>query len=115
MSGGGFAVRVSKSAENDIAAIAAYLAEHGAAEAALRFIETIGDRIETLASFPLRGPIPSEIESLQAKEYRQLLFGRYRIVFKVVEQTVTVVLVADGRRDMQTLLRDRLLVDRSAD
>jgi toxin ParE1/3/4 len=33
----------------------------------------------------------------------------YRIICRIVERQVIIVLIADGRRDMQTLLARRLL------
>ncbi|MCY4059988.1 MAG: type II toxin-antitoxin system RelE/ParE family toxin, partial [Gammaproteobacteria bacterium] len=41
--------------------------------------------------------------------YREVFFKPYRNIYRVVEDTVYVFVIADGRRDMQTLLQRRLL------
>jgi len=42
-------------------------------------------------------------------EYREIFFKPYRIIYRVVDKNLYVMLIADGRRDMQTLLQRRLL------
>ncbi len=43
------------------------------------------------------------------REYRQVFFKPYRLIYRVVERKVYVHLIVDGRRDMQGLLSRRLL------
>lgn len=43
------------------------------------------------------------------REYRQTFFKPYRVIYRVIGQRVYIYLIADGRRDMQTLLARRLL------
>ena len=43
------------------------------------------------------------------REYREIFFKPYRIIYRVMDNTVCVLLIADGRRDRQTLLQRRLL------
>ena len=42
-------------------------------------------------------------------KYREIFFKPYRIIYRVMEDNVHVLVIADGRRDMQTLLQRRLL------
>ena len=49
------------------------------------------------------------MESLGVQDYRQLNHGHYRIFYRVVDRMVIVTLIADGRQDMRSLLRRRLL------
>jgi toxin ParE1/3/4 len=46
---------------------------------------------------------------LRIKEYRQVFFKPYRLIYRVVARDVVVFVIADGRRDMQSLLARRLL------
>jgi toxin ParE1/3/4 len=62
-----------------------------------------------LALLPERGAIPKELRALGIREFRQLFFKPYRVIYRVVGRDVFVVLVADGRREMQSLLERRLL------
>ena len=43
------------------------------------------------------------------KEYREVHFKPYRIVYRVSDDAVRVLMIADGRRDMEALLQRRLL------
>jgi toxin ParE1/3/4 len=58
---------------------------------------------------PARGSYPRELLGLRIKEYRQVFFKPYRLIYRVVARDVVVFVIADGRRDMQSLLARRLL------
>ena len=62
-----------------------------------------------LSSFPERGHVPPELERIGIGEYREIHYKPYRIIYAVHGQTVVVHCVLDGRRDMQTLLQQRML------
>ena len=55
--------------------------------------------------------LPSELADAGEHRYRQLLHHHYRIIHRRVGDKVFIYLVADGRRDMQTLLEQRLRSD----
>lgn len=65
--------------------------------------------VESLIDFPERGSYPKELIGLGIHEYRQEFFKPYRVMYRVTGQKVFIVLIADGRRDMQSLLGRRLL------
>ena len=56
-----------------------------------------------------RGSYPKELAGLGIKEYRQTFFKPYRVIYRVTDNKVIIYLIADGRRDMQSLLARRLL------
>jgi len=43
------------------------------------------------------------------KEYRQAFFQPYCIIYRVIGEQVVIYVIADGGRDVQTLLSSRLL------
>ena len=43
------------------------------------------------------------------REYREVFFTPYRIIYRVAGSDVHVLVIADGRRDMRALLERRLL------
>ena len=43
------------------------------------------------------------------REYREIFFKPYRIIYRIQAKRVYVYLIVDGRRDMRTLLSRRLL------
>ena len=58
---------------------------------------------------PDSGSYPKELLSLGIKDYRQVFFKPYRLIYRVTGRDVVVYLIADGRRNMQSLLAHRLL------
>jgi toxin ParE1/3/4 len=64
---------------------------------------------DNLSADPARGSQPEELRALGDREYRQVFFKPYRLIYRVVGQQVVAYLIAEGRRDMQSLLARRLL------
>ena len=52
---------------------------------------------------------PREFHALGIREYRETRFKPYRVIYRIMEKRVYIYVIADGRRDMQTLLERRLL------
>jgi toxin ParE1/3/4 len=67
------------------------------------------EAVEGLAQFPERGSYPKELVALGIKEFRQTAFKPYRVIYRVIGSRVVIVLIVDGRRDMQSVLARRLL------
>ena len=65
--------------------------------------------IESLSTRPERGSIPKELSALGIRDYRQRFYKPYRIIYRIIGKRVYIYLIADGRRDFQTLLAWRLL------
>lgn len=104
-----FEVVLTRGAANDLEEIQDYIAEHDAPAKADHLLDRIEKIVESLATFPERGSYPKELLALGIKDFRETFFKPYRVIYRVIGQRVTIVLVADGRRDMQTLLTRRLL------
>jgi toxin ParE1/3/4 len=62
-----------------------------------------------LTEHPERGSIPNELRSLGMADYRQAFFKPHRLIYRVHAARVVIYLIADGRRDMQSLLARRML------
>jgi toxin ParE1/3/4 len=93
----------------DVAAIHAFLTTHDSLAAADHVVSHIEKAAMALRNFPNRGSYPPELLELGNRRYREVFFKPYRIVYRVSEKAVYILLVADGRRDMRTLLQKRLL------
>ena len=76
---------------------------------AVRDLEEMDAAIAGLARFPARGAHARELLALGIREYRETFFKLYRVIYRVEGKPVYVYLIADGRRDMQALLAQRLL------
>lgn len=104
-----FQVVLTDDAERDLEDIVTYIAKHDSPRGAEHVLGRILDIADSLAVEPTRGATPKELRALDDQEYRQIFFKPYRLIYRVVGQQVVIYLIADGRRDMQTLLARRLL------
>ena len=96
-------------AEDDFFDIYAYVALNDSVEKADRLFDALRATCLKLKSIPLRGNIPSELFDVGVIEFRQLHYRPYRIIYSIEGSTVFVHCILDGRRDVQTILQERLL------
>jgi len=104
-----FAVMLTEGAEQDLEAIHDYIAEFDCVANANYVLDQLMDVVESLSMHPERGNYPRELMALGIKEYRQTGFKPYRVIYRVMGSQVVIYLIADGRRDMQSVLARRLL------
>ncbi len=104
-----FQVLLTAVAERDIESLYEYVARSDGIPQADRLLDRLMEAMEGLAHFPERGSHPRELLALGIKEYRQVFFKPYRLIYRVSGKQVLVFLVVDGRRDMQSVLARRLL------
>jgi toxin ParE1/3/4 len=96
-------------AERDLEEIYNYIAEFDTPASADYVAERLLAAVESITRFPERGAHPRELLALGIREYRQVYFKPYRVIYRVIGKRVVIYLIADGRRDMQSLLARRLL------
>lgn len=104
-----FAVLLTRDSERDLNELYDYIAVHDADRKADYVLERIEKTLSMLSEFPERGIYPEELLKLGIREYREIFFKPYRIIYRVMDKKVYVLLIADGRRVMQSLLQRRLL------
>ncbi len=104
-----FQVLLTAVAERDIESLHDYVVRSDGLPQADRLLDRLMEAMEELAHFPERGSHPRELLALGIKEYRQVFFKPYRLIYRVTGKQVLVFLVVDGRRDMQSVLARRLL------
>ena len=104
-----FGVLLTDGAEQDLEAIYDYISEFDCVANANHVLDALMDVVQSLSRFPERGSYPRELVGLGIKEYRQTLFKPYRVIYRVTGSQVIMYLIADGRRDMQSVLARRLL------
>ena len=100
---------LTEDAERDLSEIFDYIAAHDTLAAANHVLDRVERAIDDLSSYPGRGSFPKELIALGIRDYRQVLFGPYRLIYRLIGTRVYIYLIVDGRRDMQTLLARRLL------
>jgi len=104
-----FAVLLTNDAARDLDEIYYYIALHDATQKADYVLEQIEKVFSMLSESPERGAYPKELVLLGIREYREVFFKPYRIIYRILDKNVYVLLIVDGRRDMQLLLQRRLL------
>jgi toxin ParE1/3/4 len=104
-----FEVVLTEDAERDLDDIFTYIVQNDSPRNAEHVLGRILDIADSLTVEPTRGSSPKELLELGDREYRQIFFKPYRLIYRVVEQQVVIYLIADGRRDLQSLLARRLL------
>lgn len=109
MPGVRYEVLLTKGAEQDLDSIYDYIAEYDSIANAEYVLDRLLKVSESLAVLPERGSHPRELIALGIRDYRQTSFKPYRVIYRVLGQKVYIYLIADGRRDMQSLLARRLL------
>jgi len=83
-----YRVRLAPRAENDIQAYHAYIARQRR-RAAAKWYREVKKKIQSLRSSPFRCEIAPEAEEA-GLDFRHLLFGNYRIIFRVEGEEVQV-------------------------
>lgn len=104
-----FKVLLTNDATRDLEELYEYISLHDAPEKANYVLDKIEAIFTGLSEFPERGAFPKELLALGIRDYREIFFKPYRIIYRVLSKNVYVFLIVDGRRDMQSLLQRRLL------
>lgn len=104
-----FKVLLTADAERDLEDLYTYIAEHDCRQNADYVLDRLLEVTDSLAISPERGLFPRELTALGIQEYRQVFFKPYRVIYRQLDQQVVTYVIADGGRDMQSLLARRLL------
>lgn len=105
-----FAVHLTDDAARDLEDICDYIEGRDSSAAVEHVLERIEEAFTRLSEHPRRGGCPKELLEVGVREYHEVFFKPCRIIYRVMDEHVYVLLIADGRRDMRTLLERRLLL-----
>jgi toxin ParE1/3/4 len=100
---------LTSDAADDLSELYAWLSRHDSPQKADYVLGKIEKAFAGLSELPDRGAYPKELLELGIREFREIFFKPYRIIYRVVGKNVYVLLIVDGRRDMQSVLQRRLL------
>ncbi len=96
-------------AEEDLFEIYEYVWLNSSLEQARKLIEKLKFQCKKLTNFPNRGHTVPELERIGVYEFREIYHKPYRIIYQVIEKNVYVHGILDSRRDLEEILRKRLL------
>jgi addiction module RelE/StbE family toxin len=103
-----FRVQWAEAAVRDLEELISYIAADSSLNAE-RILDKLEKRAQTLESTPVRGRVVPELAHFGIRNWRELIVKPYRIIYRIDEDTVNVLAVLDGRRDLQDLLLERLI------
>ncbi len=98
----------TESARTDLETIVDFIAEENPRNA-LRVLEKLEKRVRALRQSPQRGRTVSELRTLDVFLYRELIEKPWRIIYRFDEKRVYVLAVLDSRRELTSLLLERLV------
>jgi len=98
----------SDSATNDLEQIIEYIKVDSITVAKDIFFK-IKKECNNLYFFPERKRIVPELQHIGIVKYREIIYKRWRIIFKIEEQRVDVLLVIDSSRNLEDILFHRLI------
>jgi len=104
-----YEVLLTADAQTDLGEITDYIEHRDSPERADYAYDRIKDAILKLEAFPERGRIVPELRDVAVREFREVLFKPYRILYFVSESRVYVHCIFDGRRDVEDVLSRRFL------
>ena len=104
-----FKLFLTDDAARDLEELYDYIASHDAPEKADYVLDRIEEAFSSLSVNPDRGVFPKELLAVGLREYREIFFKPYRIIYRVLDASIYILVIADGRRDIQAFLQRRLL------
>jgi toxin ParE1/3/4 len=104
-----YPVRITGAACRDLQEIYDWIAEPESIEKAGHVLDQLWEAAESVAAMPHRGSRPRELPLELEAEYRQIVFKLYRVIYEVRRDEVVIHLIMDARRNLQSLLRRRLI------
>ncbi|MCD6525369.1 MAG: type II toxin-antitoxin system RelE/ParE family toxin [Desulfuromonas sp.] len=102
-------VMLTNDAAEDLEELYDYITRHDVEGKADYVLSQIEKALNSLSESPQHGSYPNELIVLGIREYREIFFKPYRIIYRVTDKTIYILLIVDGRRDMESLLQRRLL------
>jgi len=103
-----YSVNVTQNAENDLDEIILYIAQDNT-QTALKILDRLQKKIYSLKNYPERGRRVPELLDKNIKDYRELIETPWRIIYKIENNDVHVLMVIDGRRNVNDILMKKLL------
>jgi toxin ParE1/3/4 len=94
-------------AQQDLGEIIEYIAQDSVVNA-LEILHTLESKAALLLTLPNRGRIVPELLHTGISQYRELISAPWRIVYRIENRQVLIMAVLDSRRDLQTVLLNRL-------
>ena len=103
-----FEVIWTKNAQFDLESIIEYI-KIDSVDIAKKIFFEIKNECANLHYFPQRKRVVPELQQIGILKYREIIHERWRIIFKIDNTKVYVLLVVDSRRNLEDILFQRLI------
>jgi toxin ParE1/3/4 len=104
-----FKVQLTGNAEADLEVLTDHFSATRTQAVAAELLDRIDDVVDSLEALPERGSHLLELMGMGIIETRQVVVWSYRIIYEIIGQNVEVFAILNGRRDMRSLLHQRLM------
>jgi plasmid stabilization system protein ParE len=104
-----FRVEILHSAKSDLKEIKSYLTRQFSTASWQQTYDSLKQALRRIETQPYAGSMPEEIERLNLSQYRQVVCGMNRIIYEVRDKTIYVHIIADTRKNLQSLLLKSLI------
>lgn len=102
-----YSVVWTNTAKCDLQEITNYIAQDSI-DNAFSVLEKLRRKASELNEHPQRGRLLPELLDTGVSHYREIISKPWRIIYRIEQQTVLVIAVLDSRRNLQTILLNRL-------
>ncbi len=103
-----FEVLWAENAEVDLTLIIAHISEDSPMTAK-SVLDKIKSKVSSLETLPDRGRIVPELQKFGILQYRELIISPWRIIYRISDNRVYILLMIDSRRDLEDILFQRLI------
>lgn len=103
-----FEVIWTKSAEFDLESIVEYI-KTDSIHIAKKIFFAIKNECNNLHCFPERKRIVPELQQIGILKYREIIYQRWRIIYKIENTKVYILLLVDSSRNLEDILFQRLI------
>lgn len=103
-----YTVKWTYIAKSDLKEIIDYISQDSHATAKQQYLK-IRSEAEKLTNFPKKGRVPPELKKQNIEKYRELIISPWRLFYRIELDTVFVLSVIDGRRNIEDILLARNL------
>lgn len=102
-------VIIDPQAKLDLKEIFIYAAMNDSIQSANKRLDALEETCYKLEKFPERGHVPPELRPTGIKNYLEILYRPYRIIYEIEDNVIYIHSIIDGRRNIQEILSSRFL------
>lgn len=104
-----YKVIIDPQAKADLKEVFIYVSVNDNIESANKLLDGLEETCYKLEKYPERGHIPPELRQTGIKNYLEIHYKPYRIIYEIEGKLVYVHSVIDGRRNIEEILNNRIL------